>query len=155
MVVKRVILTLATFTFLSTTFALLSGFTLPKRPGIASKCPEEALVTYNSSEYQLHPQKVIIKPWQGRHQVYGIFVLPEEYRASNFFTVSIEGASSYCGGQPVTVAGKKFQGVYAQPGERILVGYFRTRTASWLIAQGRIEQLKQPNNWVLSVQKHD
>lgn len=155
MAVKRIILTLATFTFILTTFALLSGFTLPKRPSIASKCPEEALVTRNSSSYQLHPHKVIIKPWRGRHQVYGIFVIPEEYQASNFFMVSIEKASTYCGGKPVAVAGKKFQGVYVKPEERILVGYFRTRTASWLIAQGKIEQLKQPRNWVLSVQKHD
>ncbi len=69
--------------------------------------------------------------------------------------VSVEGASSYCGGQPIAMAVKKFQGVDVKPGERILVGYFRTRTASWLIAQGKIEQLKQPRNWVLSVQKHD
>lgn len=140
---------------MSAAIALLSGFTLPKRPSIASKCPEYALVTRDSSSYQLHPHKVIVKPWRGRHQVYAIFVLPEEYQASNFFMVSIEGASTYCGGKPVAVAGNIFQGVYAKPGERILVGYFRTRTASWVIAQGKIEQLKRSRNWVLSVQKHD
>jgi len=153
--VKRIILAIATFTCMSAAIALLSGFTLPEKPSVASRCPRETLVASNTTSHQVHPEKVIVKPWKGRHHVYGIFVLPNEYKASDFFMVSVEGASSYCGGQPVAVAGKKFQGVRVKPGERILVGYFRTRTASWLIAQGKIEQLKQPRNWVLRVQKHD
>ena len=152
---KRIILALATFMCISATLALISGFTLPRRSSIASKCPHEALVASDCTSHQVQPHKVIVKPWRGRHQVYGIFVLPPGYKASNSFMVTVQGASTYCGGKPFAVAGNVFEGVYAKPGERIVVGHFRTRTATWLIAQGKIDQLKQQRNWMLSVQKHE
>jgi len=153
--VKRRILALATLTVILATLALQSGFSLPRKPSAVSRCPQEALVVKNTNNGRIHPQKVVVRPWKGRHQVYGVFVLPNEYQANNAVVVNIEGISTYCGGKPIPKVKDEFQGVYAQPGERIVVAYFRTRTASWLIAQGRMEELKQPRNWLLSIQKGD
>jgi hypothetical protein len=151
--VKRIILPLAAFTFISAAIALLNGFTLPRKPSEASRCPRTALAASKTTSQRLHPQKIVVKPWKGRHQVYGVFVLPDGYQTNKAVVVSIEGESPYCSGTPILVKGDKFQGVYATAGERIVVAYFRTRTASWLIAQGKADLLKQPQNWSLSVQK--
>ena len=152
---QRRILVLATLAFILATLALQSSFSLPKKPSEVSQCPRQALVATDTSSSRIHPQKVVVRPWKGRHQVYGIFLIPNEYQANNTVVVSIEGVSTYCGGKPVLIAGNEFQGVHARSGERIVTAYFRTRTASWLIAQGKVGQLKQPHNWLLGIQKHD
>ena len=150
---KPRILALATFTFILATLVLYSGFSLPRTPNEVSRCSRQALVATDTSSSRIHPRKVVVRPWKGRHQVYAIFVLPNEYQANNTVVVNIEGVSTYCGSKPVPVAGNTFQGVYAKPGEHILLAYFRTRTASWSIAQGKAEQLQQPRNWLLGIQK--
>lgn len=150
---KRIIIPLAVFTSISAILVLLGGFTLPRKPGEVSRCPRTALTASDTTSDRIHPQKVIVRPWKGRHQVYAIFVLPNEYQANNAAVVSIEGESTYCSGTPISVKADEVHKVYAKPGERIVVTYFRTRTASWLIAQGKGDLLKQPHNWSLSVQK--
>lgn len=147
---KRIILPLAALTFISTAFALLNGWILPRKPGEVSRCPREVLTALDTTSDRIHPQKVVVRPWKGRHQVYAVFVLPDDYEADNPVVVSIEGEMTYCAGKPVRVKGDEFQRVYAKPGEDIFVARFRTRTASWLIAQGKVEPLKQPHNWSLS-----
>jgi hypothetical protein len=47
-----------------------------KRPSTLSKCPTELTVTADRSGPRLHPAKVVVKPWDGRHNVYGLFVVP-------------------------------------------------------------------------------
>lgn len=150
---KRIILPLAASTLILASLALLNGFTLPRKPSEASRCPRAALVASKTTSQRLHPQKVVVKPWKGRHQVYGVFVLPNGYQANKAVVVNIEGESPYCSGTPILVKRDEFQGVQATAGERIVVAYFRTRTASWLIAQGKADRLKQPQNWSLSVQQ--
>src|SRR5712691_8755284 len=34
----------------------------------------------DSKIHTIHPTKVVVQPWQGRHQIYGIFVVPNRYR---------------------------------------------------------------------------
>lgn len=145
---KRIILSLAALTSISAALAVL-GWILPRKPSEVSRCPSEALVASDATSDRIHPEKVVLRPWQGRHQVYAIFLLPDDYEADNAVVVSIEGEMTYCAGKPARVKGDEFQGVYAKPGKDIFVARFRTRTASWLIAQGKVESLKQPQNWSL------
>lgn len=147
--VKRIILPLAGLTFISAALLLLNGWILLRKPSEVSRCPSEALIALDTKSDRIHPQKVVVRPWKGRHQVYAIFVLPDDYDADNPVVVRIEGEMTYCASKPGRVKGDEFQGVYAQPGEDIFVARFRTRTASWLIAQGKVEPLKQPHNWSL------
>lgn len=131
---------------LSAALTLSGGLTLEQRSSVVSKCPH-TVDTSNETIEQVHPYKVIVKPWWGRHHVYAIFVLPAQSKASNLLMVTIQGSGTYCG--RAFNAGNVYHGVYAKPGERILVGRLRTRTAVWLIVRGFIDQLKQPRNWTL------
>ncbi|MGL4618144.1 hypothetical protein [Chroococcidiopsis sp.] len=146
---KRIILSLAALTFIAAAIALLNGSILPRKPDEVSRCPREALTRSDTKSDRIHPEKVVVRPWKGRHQVYAIFVLPDDYEIDNAVVVSIDGEMTYCASKPARVKGDEFQGVYAKPGEDIFVARFRTRTASWLIAQGKVESLKQPRNWSL------
>jgi hypothetical protein len=132
-----------------------------KNPTVLSECPESATQTSDAAgsaitapqelTQTIHPAKVLVRPWDGRHQVYGVFVLPAGYHANEFFQVSLKDTGSYCGG--VSLITTSDYGVSVQPGERIALGLLRTRTSMWLIAQGKRDQLKQPGNWVLQIEK--
>lgn len=112
-----------------------------------SKCPEEILARLDERELQNPPSKIVIKPWRGRHNVHGIFMLPVEDKSSKMLVLHVPGSGTYCGGSQDV--GTSFEGVEAQPGYYLLRGNFRTRTATWLIARGFVNQLKDSHNWRL------
>jgi len=142
---RRIIQSFAVPMCLLSTLTLSSALSLPQKYSAVSKCPH-AVVTSNKTTAQIHPYKVIVKPWWGRHHVYAIFVLPSESKASYLLMVTIQG-STYCGW--ASTVGNLYYGIYAKPGERIVVGRLRTRTAVWLIVLGFIDQLKESHNWTL------
>ncbi|KAM3090523.1 hypothetical protein ACKFKG_29330 [Phormidesmis sp. 146-35] len=102
----------------------------------------------------------MVKPWRGRHQVYGIFVLPPGYNATEFFQISLKDAGSYCG----TVSGLDdfIIDTAIAPDEllveewkndRLVVGRLRTRTALWVMSKGKQDLLNLPQNWSLQLEK--
>ena len=121
------------------------------KPSTLSWCPAGAIAVSDPLTEKIHPSKIIVEPWEGRHNVYGIFVLPAGYEAKRFFAVRVDGLSSYCG--IVTLLDQPAYGVGIQPGERIAIGHLRTRTALWLLTKGKQEELKEPANWVLRAEK--
>lgn len=149
--VKKIILAITALLPVSA-IALFAGFILFRRPSMVSKCPD-TLFSSKSTIYQIHPSKVIVKPWWGRHNVSAVFELPAGYTSSNFFMVNV-GSMTYCG-LTKPIPGQVYEGVYAKPGARIVEGNFRTRTAMWLILKGNIDQLQQPLNWMLVAKKHN
>ncbi len=106
--------------------------------------------SYNSSpeKYYAHPVDLVVTPWRGQHNVYGTFIIPNGYKNDGFFTLTLPGDKTYCG-QLLNVSGFVIPGIYPKPKERVLRGYLNTRIALWLILQGHINDLKQPNNWKL------
>ncbi len=121
-----------------------------RRPSTLSKCPESAIDASNSTE-KIRASKIIVEPWEGRHNVYGIFVLPAGYESKDYFAVNLDGSTTYCGG--VTMLNYSVHGVNIKPGERIAIGHLKTRTALWLLTKGKQEELTQPNNWLLSTDR--
>lgn len=111
-----------------------------------SKCPEEVLSRLDEVKTQV-PDKIVMKPWNGRHNVYGIFMLPIEDNSSKRLVISIPGAGNYCGG--THNVGTSFEGIQAKPGYYLLKANFRTRTSTWLIARGFANQLENSLNWKL------
>lgn len=122
-----------------------------RKPSTLSWCPDGILTSSDYSTEKIRASKIIVEPWEGRHNVYGIFVLPAGYQAKRFFAVSVDGPNPYCG--IITILDQPAYGVGIQPGERIAIGHLRTRTALWLLTQGKQEALKQPSNWVLRAEK--
>jgi hypothetical protein len=112
-----------------------------------SSCPEEIFPNLNVRKTQATPYKLIIKPWEGRHNVHGIFMLPMEDRTGKLLFLNIPGAGTFCGG--AHDVGTYFEGIEAKPGYYFVKTNLRTRTSIWLITKGFSEQLQDSRNWQL------
>jgi hypothetical protein len=112
-----------------------------------SKCPEEVLAKIHEINPELIPSKIVIKPWKGRHNVHGIFILPAEDQSPKLLVLRIAGAGTFCGG--AHNIGTSFEGIQAKPGYYLLRTNLRTRTSIWLIARGFANQLNDSHNWRL------
>jgi len=115
-----------------------------RRPSIASSCPDGILSQAQSSTDYIHPEKVVVEPWQGRHNVFATFKIPNGYQPSSVFVVTLKGSHPYCG----TVVPQS-----NSQGDRQAVGKFRTRTTLWLMSKGQMDELEQPSNWKLMIFK--
>ncbi|MFN6483017.1 MULTISPECIES: hypothetical protein [unclassified Nostoc] len=91
---------------------------------------------------------MIVQPWRGRHHVYGIFMIPDKYKLSPFFVVTVQGAGSYCSKQ--FGHKKNFDDVFAEPGTYLVKKFIRTRIALRLILKGLYFQLNDKQNWTLT-----
>ncbi len=118
----------------------------PRGPRVVSACtqPWSQQLPNNLTPQSLKPSKVVIQPWRGRHHVYAEFVLPPEgYLVNNQFRVNLDSLGDFCGG------------ISSLPNEQgkngVAIAHFRTRTALWLIAQGKLNALNQPENWQLDI----
>ncbi len=105
-----------------------------------------------AEKYYIHPEKIVVKPWKGQHNVYGIFQIPGGYLNDKMLKIEIPGSKTYCGilsyGGTVAV-----DGVRAKPGHYLMKGMLNTRFAMKLILEGKKDELKQPQNWNLGYTK--
>ncbi|MEA5573174.1 hypothetical protein [Calothrix sp. UHCC 0171] len=127
------------------------GYTyLSKRSPIFS-CYEWGFSS-NATKYYTHPEKIVVKPWRGQHHVFGIFMIPGGYLNDNLFKLEIPGEQTYCGvlAYEGTV---EAEGVRAKPGAYLMKGLLNTRTALWLISQGKVDELKKIENWKVGYSK--
>jgi hypothetical protein len=118
---------------------------LSERSPITS-CRRWGFYSSKGEKYYAHPEKIVVKPWVGPHNVYGMFMIPDGYRNDFFFTVTIDKTDVHCGVMD-EVATKFAAGVNAKPGYYLIKGLLNTRVALQLIIQGKGDQLKQPQNW--------
>ncbi len=115
-----------------------------RRPSVVSGCPDWVLEQTGATTQKVHPEKIVVEPLQGRHNVYGIFKVPEGYQPSPYFVVHTEGSNSYCG---VTAIAKH------NPTDKTVIGRFRTRTALWMMTKGQSDDLNRRQNWSLVIVK--
>jgi hypothetical protein len=129
------------------------GFSyVSQRSPLISCQQSEFISTSTSNKFYIHPDKIVVEPWRGRHHVYAIFMLPSGYINDHFLKVTIEGIDSICG--VVTYLGhNSAEGINAKPGYYLSKGWLQTRMALWLMVQGKYKQLKQPHNWILGYTK--
>ncbi|QLE50709.1 hypothetical protein FD724_23175 [Nostoc sp. C057] len=114
-----------------------------------SDCNFGDLLVSKTKKFQVNATKVIVQPWRGRHHVYGIFMIPNEYKQAPFFVVTVQGAGSYCSKQ--FGYKKNFNGIFAEPGTYLVQKFVRTRTALRLIFQGLYFQINDKQNWTLTL----
>lgn len=107
-------------------------------------------VSSDSNKYKAHPVKVVFRPWLGRHQVFGIFMVPLNYRSGRNYsgTISVGSFSDAFipDTQPVV---QQVDDVVAKPGYYVVRGYIPTRTALWFLFTGQVGDLRSPCNWTL------
>jgi hypothetical protein len=125
----------------------VNSYYLDKKITSRSRCPEKVISTFNELKNQIHPYKIVFNPWNGRHNVHGVFMLPIEDNSSKMLVINIPGAGMFCGG--AHNVGTSFEAIQAKPGYYLLKTNFRTRTSIWLMARGFANQLKDPRNWIL------
>jgi hypothetical protein len=114
-----------------------------------SDCNLEAFLASKTPKLQVYATKVSVQPWRGRHHVYGIFMIPDEYKQSPFFVVTVKGAGSYCSHQ--FVHKKNFDDIFAEPGTYLVRKFIRTRIALRLILRGFYFHLNDKQNWTLTL----
>jgi hypothetical protein len=124
-------------------FSYVSEFS--ERSPITS-CHEWGFFSSKSEKYYTHPEKIVIKPWDGPHHVYGLFMIPNGYRNDFLFTVTIDKTEVNCG---IFNSGdtKLAESINAKPGYYMIKGFLNTRIALKLIIQGKGDQLNQLQNW--------
>ncbi|MDF5713397.1 MAG: hypothetical protein PUP93_05795 [Rhizonema sp. NSF051] len=113
-----------------------------------SDCNVESFLASKTETYQVQATKVVVKPWLGEHHVYGIFIVPDEYKEAPFFVLTVKGIGSDC--ERPFGHFQNFEGITALPGTHIIRDYIRTRTALRIILQGMYTQVKEPQNWTLT-----
>ncbi|BAY28255.1 hypothetical protein NIES2107_00790 [Nostoc carneum NIES-2107] len=113
-----------------------------------SACDAEAFLSSTTQKFQVQAAKVIVEPWRGKHHVYGVFMVPNEYKESPFFVLTVKGFGNECA-KPFGYK-QYYDGISAAPGTHLLREYIRTRTALRLILQGLYNQLNDKNNWTLT-----
>lgn len=116
-----------------------------------SQCNSEAFFKSKTRKFQVQATKVVVQPWRGEHQVYGIFIVPNEYKQTPFFILTVKGAGSECS-RPSGYK-QNFDDVFAETGTHLLRNYIRTRIALRLILQGLYFQLNDKQNWTLTFPK--
>ncbi|MFH7028549.1 MAG: hypothetical protein ACHBN1_24940 [Heteroscytonema crispum UTEX LB 1556] len=142
--------------FLYTLFVLsligILGFSYISERSPVTNCNTWESRAAKGEKYYIHPEKIVVQPWRGEHHVFAMFMIPGGYLNDKLFTVTIEENETICG--ILAFAGTSFaEGVYAKPGYYLMKALFNTRTALWLIVQGKGEQLQQPLNWTLGYSK--
>lgn len=115
------------------------------------KCRPWGFISSQEGKYYSYPEKVVVQPWRGRHHVYGIFKIPNGYRSDHFVTLQIPGEKTYCG--RLVGNNNSIAGIHTNPGYSLAKGYFNTRIAIKLIAEGKRNQLLQRSNWRLGYVK--
>lgn len=126
-------------------FSILGVFYFHKRSPVTT-CKPSKFISAQDKQY-LHPQKIVIKPWRGQHHVYAVFSVDNEYKTDKLMLVTVPDEPTKCG--YINYINHSYGSPDAPPGQHLVKGYLNTRTALWLIAQGKGDQLKQPSNWKL------
>lgn len=113
------------------------------------QCTGVGYLPPNLSTTSIHPLKVIVEPFHGQHQVYGIFRLEKaKTPTSQSVILTVTHAGKYC--ESTNYIGQNFAEIVVPNQYYLSQHYIRTRTALWLTSQGLLNELKQLNNWTLT-----
>jgi hypothetical protein len=133
---------------LITTLGLVLCIKLLKAPA-EEFCTGVGYLPSNLPTKSVYPIKVVVEPFQGRHQVYAIFQLDGSKLPPNErVIVTVGGAGHYC--EVSNSVGKYFEGIEPPPGFYLSRHFIRTRTALRLSAKGLLGKLRSPENWMLT-----
>jgi hypothetical protein len=97
--------------------------------------------------------KLVIQPWYARHHVIGVFVIPDQYRNTEYTaTVIVRGVKDHfeLSSRPT----KSHQIVIANVSDRFVKHvHIQTRIALWFLLTGHFGDLRATCNWALVLTK--
>jgi hypothetical protein len=133
---------------LITTLGLVLSIKLLKPPA-EEFCSGVGYLPSNLPTKTVYPIKVVVEPFDGRHQVYAIFQLDgSKLPVNERVVLSVGGAGHYC--EVSNSVGRIFEGIETPPGYYLSRHFIRTRTALTLSAKGLLGKLRSPENWMLT-----
>lgn len=107
----------------------------------------------NSSDDVIFASKVVDTPWYGRHNVYGVFVIPTQYRDTGYSaTVIVRGVKEHTvlSPRPTIEHGVIIANV---PDRYVKHAHIHTRVALWFLLTGHFGDLRATCNWALVITK--
>lgn len=130
------------FAFLATAAVLVN---MPPRTGCRSEVPSVA------KEYWFPAAQTVVQPWRGRHHVYGMFSVPDQYRRDHLYSsrLMIQGFTEEF--SQTSLEGGDIYTSRAEPGHYSKLVYLPTRTALWFLLTGRFGDLRMPCHWWLVI----
>jgi hypothetical protein len=121
------------------------------KPPLDDHCSGVGYLSSNRTT-TVHAIKVVVEPFLGQHQVYGIFQLSlEDCPPGQPVILTVVGAGKYC--EIVNNLGQHFEGIEVGSKYYLTKHYIRTRTAISLSIKGLLSELKQPRNWTMTYAK--
>lgn len=109
----------------------------------------ESEVPGSSGEHKFRAVQVVVQPWQGRHQVYGVFMIPERYKHHRLYSVTLTVQGFAAKLSAGSSENRERDNIVPEHGYFIRRAYVPTRTALWLLLTGRFGDLRTPCHWRL------
>ncbi len=120
---------------------------------VISDCFGSTLSPSHGPRLPLHPQRVVVEPWKGRHNVYALFIVPNGHQPDEFVSIALTNGQTYCGHTEV-LNHPQVINLSVPPNHYVVRGMLRTRTTIGLLSEGRKAELERPENWTLATQKN-
>jgi hypothetical protein len=100
-----------------------------------------------ATQHWFRATQTVIQPWRGRHHVYGLFNVPDQYEHDDLYTARliIQGIDEEF--PEISPEGEDSFDDQAEPGHYIKRIYLPTRTALWLALTARFGDLKTTCHW--------
>jgi len=129
-------------------FVLLMAVTvwLINKPPV-TPCPAEPKVA--SKAHEIQAMKVVVQPWKGPHQVYGMFMVPIRYKDDRLYSTRLR-VQGFDEGQ-TSPEPEYSDSMAAQPGYYLKQIYVPTRLALWFLVSGMFGDLRTPCHWTLVI----
>ncbi len=114
-----------------------------------SACGAE--IAAHSDVHTIRPTRVVVRPWQGPHHVYGVFMVPNRYNDDRSYsaTLFVRGFDAEFDARRSPRRDDGEDAALAAPGHQVKRGYVPTRVALWLLFAGQFGDLRVPCNWAL------
>jgi hypothetical protein len=113
-----------------------------------SICDTERFLTTREKRETITATRVYVHPFQGRHQVFGVFVVPKTLHKGAHALLQVKHAGVYC--DVITRYGPAYEDITAPDDRFVMIDHIRTRSAIQLWLQGKLDDLNNPNDWTLT-----
>lgn len=101
------------------------------------------------SETKFQAVKVVVRPWEGRHKVYGVFIIPDQFKRHRRYGVTLRIEGIDCDFLAGSAENEDKDSIVPEGGYYVRRAYLPTRTALWFLLTGTIRNLETPSHWWL------
>jgi hypothetical protein len=109
----------------------------------------ELEVPASSGEHKFRAVQVVVRPWEGLHNVYGIFMIPEQFKHDRLYTTTLQIQGLTAGLPAGSAEGEDRDNFVVEQGHYFKRAYVPTRTALWTLLIGRFGDLRASCHWWL------